>query len=369
MILSILTTVFWFLLIITIIVFLHEMGHLLAARACGVQVEEFSIGFGKELFSRKCKQGTKWKICAIPLGGYVRFYGDATVFSSEDKNKLDAMDANQRKRSFHFKPTWQKFIVVFAGPLANYLTAFIIFTAMFTAFGKYTMLPQVKEIIADSPAASAGFEEGDLILNANGTTIKSMKDLRAFIMINQEKPIEFLVERETGEQIQITVIPQIEELEYGEGIVEKVPIIGIAANSQAVEFRQLNIFSASIEAIKECYFMTIQMLKILGQIIIGDRSLTQLGGPITVAKYSHHSAKMGFYSVVMFIALISINIGLVNLFPIPIVDGGHLVIYAIKMVTGRDLPERVTKFLYLLGGVFLLLLMSFVIINDILKLI
>lgn len=362
----ILTTIFWFLLILTIIVFLHEMGHLLAARACGVFVEEFSIGFGKELCSYKCKRGTKWKISAIPLGGYVRFFGDATVFSSEDKNKLDSMNTQERKRAFHFKPTWQKFFIVFAGPAANYLTALVIFASIFTVFGKSVITPEITKVIENSPAAEAGLVEGDLITHANGKEVNTMKDLYTFIVMNQQKPINFTIENEGGVAEEVVVTPKLEVIDYGEGITEKAPRIGIIANN--VTFVKFNVLSATAEAAKECYFMTAQILSFLGQMVTGERSLTQIGGPITFAKYSNHSAQQGFYSVVIFIALISINIGLVNLLPIPIVDGGHLVIYAINMLTGRELPVQVTKFLYFLGGVFLILLTGFVVISDIIKL-
>lgn len=368
--LAILTTIFWFLLVITIIIFIHEMGHLVVARMCGVFVEEFSIGFGKELYSYKCKQGTKWKISAIPLGGYVRFFGDATVFSSEDKEKLDKMNAGERKKAFYFKATWQKFLIVLAGPLANYLTAIFIFAALFTMFGKVLVMPKVTEIIDNSPAMEAGLEVGDLITHANDTPIQTMKELYTFIVMNQEKPIKFTIERGAGYReediIDVTVTPKLEEVEYSKNIVEKVPRIGILANeSELIEF---NIMSGAAEATKESYILSVQILKFLGQMITGERSLTQIGGPITVAKYSDHSAKQGFYAVLIFIALISINIGLFNLLPIPIVDGGHLAMYAFRMMTGREIPQRVTKLLYFSGGIFLAFLMAFVIISDVIKL-
>lgn len=361
---SILTTIFWFLVIITIIVFIHEMGHLLIARLFGVKVEEFSLGFGKELAHYKCKQKTKWKLSAIPLGGYVRFFGDATVFSSEDREKLSKMTKAQKREAFAFKPIWQKFLIVLGGPFANYLTAFLIFTYIFVSFGRAEITPEVTNVIEGSPAEAAGIEIGDLITHANGEEIETMKDLSLFIIMNQEKPIEFTIKRDEDESFELEITPKMEEVTYG-GVTEETPRIGIAAEKLTI--RKLSLIDSVKEGVLECYNLSVNILKFLKQMIMGERSVKQLGGPITIAKYSSHSANLGFYAVLMFIALISVNIGLLNLLPIPIVDGGHLLHYIIQMVTGRELPEKVQRSAYVAGGMFLMLLMGFVIINDIIK--
>jgi regulator of sigma E protease len=356
------SNLFWFLIIISVVVFIHEYGHYFVARKCGVKIETFSIGFGKEIFGWNDKNGTRWKISVLPFGGYVKMFGDADPSSAPDFEKISKMKSKDKQQSFYFKKLWQKAAIVFAGPFANYLLAIVIFTSMFYAYGKPHTLPVISHIEVGSPAEKSGLKIDDLIIAADNTKIESFEDLKQIIALNTGEPLILSIERK-GQHLDLTIIPQIKKIKDVFGNEIEIAMIGIA--SSKVELLKLDLMSSIGESFVASYNMSIGMLKAIWQIVTGVRGTDQLGGPIKIAQYSGQSAKLGLESVLSFIALISLNLGLVNLFPIPMLDGGHLMYYSIEAATGRPVAQKIQEIGFKLGFALLITLMIFVTFNDI----
>lgn len=357
-----LSYVFWFLVMITAVVFVHEFGHFIVARWCGVQVEVFSIGFGKEIFGWNDKYNTRWKVCWLPFGGYVKMFGDADPASAPDFKKLDALKPEDKNKSFYFKKLWQKSLVVFAGPAANYILAILIMTMMFAIHGKQETSNEITLIAKDSPAEKAGLQIGDLIVEIDGNTIRTFDDARRIITLNVGEPMKIRVDR-NGTSMEVIAIPEIKETKDIFGNVIKMPRLGLGASK--ITFREMNLITSISEAIQESYKLSVAMLKTVGQMITGARSIDDLGGPVKIAKYSGQSAQLGQTAFMWFVALISLNLGLVNLFPIPMLDGGHLMYYFIEKLTGRPVSMKVQLLGFRLGFVLIIMLMVMVTFNDI----
>lgn len=355
-------SIFWFLVVITIVVFIHEYGHFIVARWNKVKVEAFSIGFGKEIFGWNDKHGTRWSVRYLPFGGYVKMYGDADAASSPDFASLKKLSKKDKEHSFYFKKLWQKAAIVFAGPFANYLSAILILFMFIVLNGKPLTLPEITQVVADSAAYKAGIKVGDTIVEADGSYIESFEDLRQIIALSTGEKITLLVKR--GEkEVTLFVTPEIKTSKDIFGNEVKMPIIGIASDKMSIV--KLNIQDSVIESFRQTYDISVGMLKAVWQIITGQRGADQLGGPIKIAQYSGQSASLGVNGFLWFIAIISINLGLINLFPIPMLDGGHLLYYTIEGIRGKPVSEKVQSIAFRIGFGLLMMLMVYVTFNDI----
>ncbi len=352
-------SIFWFLVLLTIVVFIHELGHYLLARKCGVKVEIFSIGFGKELWGFNDKHGTRWKLSMLPFGGYVKMYGDFDPIIDSDK---EAPEKLNKKHAFHYKTLWQKTQVVFAGPAFNYISAFIIMVFLLTKNGIPFTEPVISEIMPDTPAASAGLLKGDIITEINGSSIESFEDVRQIVVLNNKDELEITVQRGEDELV-YHILPKMHSTKDIFGNTIEMPIIGIQASNMS--HRELSFFEAIGKSFDQCISMSLGVFKALSQMLVGDRGMDQLGGPIKIAQYSAKSAMFGVDAFLWFIAMISINLGLLNLLPLPMLDGGHLFFYLIEAIRGKPLPQNIQFISMKITFALLMLLMLVITINDI----
>ena len=355
-----------FILLILVVVFIHEYGHYYFAKKYGVGVTDFSIGFGKEIFGWNDKSGTRWKICWIPLGGYVKFFGDRNVFSEADQeNILKRYSEEDQKKLFVIKPLYQRVLIVFGGPLANFLLAFVIFFSIYTFIGKDFTPAVINEVQKDSPAMIGGLKQDDIILEIDGNKVKSIMDVSKYITMSTSDFIDFKIKRSYDELI-INVKPNIVMSEDGLGNQMKKRMVGIklGAYNNEINHIKLGPAQAIYHAVHEVYYVTISSLKYLGAMIIGKADSSQLGGPIRIAKISGQVAEFGILAFVSMMAYISISLGLVNLFPIPMLDGGHLMFYAFEKILGRPLSQKTQESFFRIGLFLLLSLMFFTTFND-----
>ena len=354
-----------FIFVLTVIVFIHEYGHYYIARINGVKVEAFSIGFGKELFGWNDKHGTRWKICAIPMGGYVKMFGDINPASVPDDEQIKAFTKEEEEVAFHSKKLSQKTAIVSAGPIANFILSIVILSVLFAFVGKSTTLPEVSAIAPDSAAEAAGLQEGDMILEIDGEGVRTFADLQRIIGINTGTEVGIKLDR-GGEIVNVAVTPRITEREDAFGNPVKTPLLGVM--STAMSYEKLSLVKAPIEAVRETYNIGKSTLIAVGQMIVGKRSATEISGPIGIAKYSGQSAKRGVETLFWFMAVLSINLGLINLFPIPVLDGGHLLYYGIEAVRGKPMADKYQQYGFKIGIALVATLAIFAIVNDILKL-
>jgi regulator of sigma E protease len=362
----ILQNFFSFIFIISLIVFIHEFGHFFVARLCGVKVDEFSIGFGRELFGFFDKKGTRWKICLLPLGGYVKMFGDRNGASMPDIELLKNMSAAEKKQSFLGKNVWQRMAIVAAGPVANFLLAILLFTFLFKINGLNTALPIVDEVMSPSAAFDAGLQKGDKILQIGDRQIDDFEEVRSLIVSGGEQELIFKIERNKN-IIDVKITPKIQSRKDFFGEEAKVVTLGIAVSE--VSHQDLNLAQSFVEANKETYRTSIAIFKAVGELITGKRDFKELGGPIKIAKYSGKTMEMGITVVMWFMAMISLNLGVMNLLPVPVLDGGHLFFYFIEAIFKKPLPQKIQKFGFQIGMSLVLALMIFTTINDIRQLI
>jgi regulator of sigma E protease len=363
---SMIGSIFWFLVVLFIVVSLHELGHYAVARMNKVKVEAFSFGIGKELLGWTDSRGTRWKVCMLPIGGYVQMYGDADAASTPDTEALHKMTKAQKNQSFYYKKVWQKSAIVAAGPIANYLTAILIFFFTFSVYGKAVIIPEVSGVVKESAADIAGMKPGDLIVEVEGKPIDSFDELKLIVSLNLGDPIRLGVERE-GKQIEVMVTPKITEMDDPTGGKIKVPILGIEASN--FKHTHISLLEAAKESVVQTYILSASMIRGLGQVISGQRSIKELGGPVKIAQYSGKTAEQGMLPLLWFIALISINLGLVNLLPIPALDGGHLLYYGVEALAGKPMSEKVQEYSFRIGMMLLLTLMVVVTFNDVMGLV
>ncbi|MEC9347884.1 MAG: RIP metalloprotease RseP [Pseudomonadota bacterium] len=351
-----------FLAVLTVLVFVHEMGHYLVARWCGVSVEVFSVGFGREIWGRNDRHGTRWRLSLFPVGGYVKFRGDVGAASTPDveANRTDTDPGN-----FHSKSLGQRAAVVAAGPIANFLLAIAIFWMLFVSFGQPFTTARVSEVVADSPAAEAGMQPGDLIVSAGGSSIDSFEDLRRVVALNLDSPMEVLIERD-GRELSLQVQPRVVELTDRFGNTSRVGQLGV--RSVEGSWRELGPVGALTEAVRQTWIVVTSSLEAIGDMIAGARPLDELRGPAGIAQMSGQAASVGIASLVSFAAFLSISLGLINLFPIPMLDGGHLLFYAVEAVRGRPLGAATQELGYKIGLAMVLALMVLATTNDILHL-
>lgn len=359
------TTIFWFLVVLSVLVFVHEFGHYWVARRCGVKVEEFSIGFGRELFGWNDKAGTRWKFCLMPLGGYVKMYGEADASnqptSAEFTDQQTSLTPEQRSESFVYKTVGQRSAIVAAGPMANFLFAIVLLAALFMTFGQPFTPPVVGSVVEGSAAQEAGLQAGDRITAIDGTEIQRFEEIQHWIGLNAGKSITLTLQRGT-ETLSVQATPRVEFIDTRVGGKAQVGRLGIGRSGS--EFQRHGPLNAVWQAVRESGAMITGTLQALGQMIGGSRSASELGGPILIAQMSGASAESGIPGIVWFMAILSINLGLINLFPIPVLDGGHLVFYGIEAARGRPLGERAQRFGYRVGLAMVLTFVIFATWND-----
>lgn len=353
-----------FLVIFTLVVFVHELGHYLVARRCGVRVEVFSIGFGPEIFGRTDRAGTRWKVSAVPLGGYVKMFGEAT--GEEEEEVVPAkMTAEERAVSFQEKSLLQRVAIVSAGPLSNFVFAMVVLAALFNTAGQPFTPPYVTGVQPTSPAAIGGLKEGDMILEIGGHTIRRFEDIQHLVRENPGVRLDVVVRR-NGTEVPLTVIPEVRKETDRFGYVRKIGRLGIYGGSRQYVRRDLP--AAIGHAVQETVFLTGATLSAVGQIILGTRTTDELGGPLRIAQVSAEMAQVGLVPSIWFLAVLSINLGLINLFPIPLLDGGHLLFYAAEAVRGRPIGPRAREVGFAIGLAVILALMLFVTWNDLVHL-
>jgi regulator of sigma E protease len=358
-----------FLFVLTIVVFFHELGHFLVARWAGVKVLTFSLGFGPELFGFNDRQGTRWKVSAIPLGGYVKFFGDDSEASTPSSAALAGMSEEDRKHSFHHKKVGPRAAIVAAGPIANFLLAIAIFTALFTFFGKPSTTARVDTVQTGSAAAAAGFQSGDVVIAIDGNAIGSFPEMQRIVSIRAGEKLTFTVKRGDS-TLQLQGTPELKEVKDNFGNVHRLGVLGItrASNPGDVLTERVNPATALWLGIKETWFVVDRTLAYIGGIFAGREAADQVGGPLRIAQISGQVATIGLAALVHLTAVLSISIGLLNLFPVPLLDGGHLLFYAVETVRGRPLSERAQEMGFRIGLGLVLMLMVFATYNDILHL-
>lgn len=353
-----------FIVLLGILVFVHEFGHFLVARLSGVQVTDFSIGFGKQLWGFTDKHNTKWKICAIPLGGYCQFLGDADAASTGGSEEVKELSEEDKKKAFPFQNPWKKLAIVLGGPGFNYLFAIIVFTLMFAFLGKFSFPPVVGEVVAGGAADKAGIVKADRILSINGHEVESFSEITTEISLTTGGVAEVKLDR-AGEVMELSVPLEMMKVEANGQTTER-PMLGIKSmNTMELDHERMSLPDAFVEACSETWRITEGTLRGVGQMITGKRGSEDLGGILRIAEMSGDiSRKNGMLDFIAFMALLSINLGLINLFPIPVLDGGHVVIYLVEIVSRREINAKVKENLFKAGFALILALMIFATWND-----
>ena len=355
-----------FMVLILVVVFIHEYGHYYFARRYGVGVTDFSIGFGKELFGWNDKSGTRWKICWIPLGGYVKFFGDRNVFSQADQEELlKKYNKEDQDKLFVTKPLYQRALIVAGGPVANFILAIFIFLFIYMFVGKDFTPAIIDEVQKDSPAEIAGMKKNDIIVEIDNIKVESILDVSKLIAMSTSEFIDFKVSRYEKE-ILLKVKPNLVESEDNLGNKINKRMIGIMLSPYNNEIKHIKLgpVKALVHSLNEVYFVTTSSLKYIGSMLIGAGDSSQLGGPIRIAKISGQVAEFGIIPFISMMAYISISLGLINLFPIPLLDGGHLMFYAFEKILGRPLSQKTQEGFFRIGMFLLLSLMFFATFND-----
>ena len=365
--------VFWllsyvvpFLAVLTAIVFVHEMGHYLVARWNDVAIEAFSIGFGRELVGWTDRHGTRWKISAIPLGGYVRFVGDMNAASGGiDEEVVAKADPNLAPRLFVNKSVWQRIAVVIAGPLANVLLTFLILYALLLGYGRYTITPVIGDVLPGSVAEAAGLESGDTILSVDGYEVRGFEDFQRLVATAPERSVRIVLDRDGAEQT-LTLVPEAAVIEDRFGNEQRVGRIGVTrdVSEQDVTLYRPGPVEAIGMTIEEIRFIIQRTAEFIGDFFVGRGDVEQLGGPVKVARVSGEVATLGVVALINLTALLSLNIGIFNLLPVPMLDGGHLLYYLVEALRGRPLSMRVQEMGFRFGFALVMALMVFTLFND-----
>jgi regulator of sigma E protease len=350
-----------FVVIISVIVFIHEFGHYWVAKKFGVRIESFSIGFGKEMFGWNDKHGTRWKIGWAPLGGYVKMFGDESAASTPDNDKLRSMSDDEKKHAFFYQKLYKRFLIVLAGPAANFITAIVILTFFFVVYGRPETKPIIETVVENSAAAELGLKKGDEIIELDGNKIERFEQIKGVVSLSPNIPISITYLRD-GKEVKTTITPKSVETKSIFGDVAKIGLIGITAS--IAEYKKLGVVESVSASVNETYDISKKTLQAIGQMITGQRSAQEISGILRIADYSGKSVDQGFRMVFWFMAIISINLGLVNLFPIPMLDGGHLFFYLVECVRGRPLSEKTQEYFFRFGFFILMSLMLFATFND-----
>ena len=358
-----------FLFILTIIVFIHELGHFLVARWCGVTVKTFSVGFGREIFGFDDSKGTRWRFAWIPLGGYVKFLDDENAASVPDRDAFDAMSEEERQGSFQGKPVGQRAAIVAAGPIANFILAIGIFAFIFATVGQRTTIARVDEIAANSAAQEAGFEVGDVIFEINNRKIDTFAEMQQIVSSSPGEELSFKVKRNNSD-ITLLATPKREEITDRFGNKLNIGLLGIRRTTKPEDwtYEQYDPLTATGMGVERTWFVITSTMDYIRKVIVGSESANQLGGPIRIPQVSGQVATDGWLPLLNLTAILSISIGLLNLFPVPMLDGGHLLFYFIEFVRGRPLNERTQEFGFRIGLALVLMLMIFATWNDLVHL-
>jgi regulator of sigma E protease len=358
------TYVIPFLVVLTVLVFVHELGHYWVARRNGVRIETFSIGFGPELFGRTDKAGTRWKISAIPLGGYVKMFGDADA-ASTPSGAVRSMTPAEREISFFHKRLGQRAAIVAAGPIANFLFAIIGLTLLFSIYGQPFTPADIGSVQPESAAAQAGMLPGDVIVEVDGQAIERFEEVQQIVRFNQGTPLALVVQRD-GQRLPISVTPQVTTVTDRMGNSHTIGLLGIGR--AGMEYRRHDPLTALWQAGRETVNLTVGTLGAVGQMVSGSRGTEELGGPLRIAQMSGEVAQSGIVALIWFMAILSVNLGLINLFPIPMLDGGHLLFYAVEAIRGKPLGDRAQEYGFRIGLALVLTLMVFATWNDLVHL-
>ena len=355
-----------FLFVLTIVVFFHELGHFLVARWAGVYVKTFSIGFGPEIAGFYDKHGTRWCLAWIPLGGYVKFMDDENATSMPSREAIAKMSPEDREKSFHAKPVWKRAAVVAAGPIANFILAIIIFAIFAMVFGVRTTEARIQGVQDGSAAAAAGLKPGDLITGIDGRKVATFSDLQRVVSLSSGRELKMRIERD-GKPLEVAITPRKADVTDpigGKSEEWRLGVQQMATPSNPSNTEKPGLFKALGIGVEQTHYIIAGTLTYLGDVIQGRRSANQLGGPARIADISGKVAKLGFEYLINLIGVISVSVGLLNLFPIPLLDGGHLVFYAFEALLGRPLSERTQEYGFRMGMMIVLALMIFAFWND-----
>lgn len=355
-----------FLAVLTIIVFVHEMGHYLVARWNGIAIQTFSIGFGPELLGFYDKRGTRWRLSAIPLGGYVRFVGDMNASSMPDEDFIAKAGPDLALQLFVNKNVWQRIAVVAAGPIANIIFTFLILYALLLGYGRYTLPPIIDGVTPGSVAEQAGIVAGDRVISVDGFEVRGFEDFQRLVQTAPDRTVTIVIDR-GGRNETVQLVPKAEQVTDRFGNPQRIGRVGVIKDVQQAEVQLYK--PGPIEAVgmtfEEIRFIMDRTVAFLGDFFVGRGDVEQLGGPVKVAKVSGQVATLGIVALINLMALLSLNIGVFNLLPIPMLDGGHLVYYGIEAVRGRPLSQRVQEIGFKFGLALVFTLMAFTLVNDI----
>jgi regulator of sigma E protease len=358
-----------FLFGLSVVVFFHELGHFLIARLCGVRVLTFSVGFGPEIAGFTDRHGTRWKISAIPLGGYVKFFGDENAASVPDQASIENMSAQERRESFYHQPVGRRAAIVAAGPIANFILAIVIFALVFALYGRQTTTARVDAVQPESAAAAAGLRPGDIVLGIDGRKIESFSDMQRIVSASAGRTLAFQIDR-GGTPITLNATPALRQGKDGFGNSTCHAVLGVSRSMSAADVKTeyFNPLDAVWQGTKETWFIVERTFSYIGGLFSGTECADQLGGPIRIAQISGQVATLGFMPVLHLAAMLSVSIGLLNLFPVPLLDGGHLMFYGVEAARGRPLSVRAQEIGFRIGFAIVVMLMIFTIFNDTLQL-
>jgi regulator of sigma E protease len=358
-----------FVFVLTVVVFFHELGHFLVARWCGVRVLVFSVGFGPELFGFNDRYGTRWKFAAIPLGGYVKFLGDENAASAPDNAAIEAMSEAEKRESFIGQGVASRAAIVVAGPIANFLLAIVIFAGIFMLYGKQSTAARVDTVQPQSAAAAAGFQPNDLVIAIDGRAIDSFVDMQRIVSTSAGRTLDIAIDR-GGVRMVLKAVPALKEVKDNFGNTHRMGVLGISRSMAPDDFKTQPVgpFAAVVLGVEETWFVVERTFSYISGVMTGREAADQLGGPLRIAQVSGQMAGIGFAALVHLAAVLSVSIGLLNLFPVPLLDGGHLLFYAIEALRGKPLSERAQEFGFRVGLAIVVMLMIFATFNDILHL-
>jgi regulator of sigma E protease len=361
-------TIVPFLFVLSIVIFFHELGHFLVGRLCGVKIDAFSLGFGPEIAAFTDRKGTRWRLGALPLGGYVKFHGDANGASMSNEAAVAAMPEAEKSTTFFAQKVWKRAAIVAAGPIANFILAIVIFTGIYFIHGRGILIPEIDKIMPGSAAEAAGFAPGDVVISIDGTKIDSFEDMQRIVQTSSDTPLSFVVDRH-GKWITLVATPQRRDVSTPVG-TSRVGVLGVEANATAANWyvQHYGLAESAKLATLETWSIIEQTGSYCGRLVTGRESTDQLSGPIRIAEVSGQMAKIGLAALLNLAAVLSISIGILNLLPIPLLDGGHLFYYAIEAVRGKALNERIQQVGFRIGLTLVVGLMILATYNDILRL-
>ncbi|MDD9909701.1 MAG: RIP metalloprotease RseP [Ahrensia sp.] len=358
-----------FLVILTLVVFFHELGHFLVGRWNRVKVLVFAVGFGPELFGFTDRHGTRWKFCAIPLGGYVRFHGDADASSRSDPEAMAKMSAEDREGAFPDAALWRKALIVAAGPIANFLLAWVIYTGLFLNHGETYMAPVIGQISEGSAAEEAGFQIGDRVIAVEGSTVKSFSEISNYTHVSSDRSLQFIVERD-GQELPITAAPKMTQRTDRFGNVFYTGLVGIGPKNdpELIIRRDLGVLEATSKGAGAVWQIISRTYYFIKELIVGKQDASELRGPLGIGHMTSQVATLGIAELISLMAALSVSIGIMNLLPVPVLDGGHLLMYAIHAVRGREMSQNAQEWAFKVGLTCVLMLMLYATSNDIRRL-